>query len=294
MPAFGIGLGGYLPYDSWTAETIYTCYQTNRHSSGSFDFDPLGAPTKFRDDRRLDLSFGLFKQQYRRSVRIGNSCLETPRLLSRSSAWPPLFDRIGLHLHPFLGVRSAWIHQRYNTDYSDGNLILFGDGDRVVPLLSSISTCSAIPITWGFFWLQIKMAGKQPRSFRKPVGIATRLTLRCQQTRNRLFENLASTLETQSIFLKSAYWSFRPQSQIALGVHLLSLSFRLSDHVLSRECGLRGANVVEAEPALTLPRCAEYDKLRGECGSHSGRSTCPWSRHRGRLRLLSPQDQEKI
>jgi hypothetical protein len=221
-PAFRLGLGGFLPYDSWTLGAIYTFYRTERHSSGEFNFNPYGTPgpgmiavwtypSAFSNNNN-----GARFSSAKNTWRLHSSFLDLE--LGRPCKIASYFT-----LTPSFGIRSAWLHQRYQVEYANGNLILFGDGDRVAILSSGIDMYTSsnnlgLLFGCGFKWL----LGKHWDLFTDLSGsfLASRFDVKRKEI--DLFWNLAGILETQSIQLKSEYWSFRPQGQIALG-------FRFSD-----------------------------------------------------------------
>jgi hypothetical protein len=217
-PAFRIGLGGYLPYDSWTLEALYTSYQTHRHSSGTFDFDTS-----------LTLGPGNIAVWTYPSAFSNNN--NGARFESASSAWKLHASFVDLALSrpcsigasftfiPSFGVRSAWLHQHYDTNYDEGNLILFDGGNQVTVLSSELDMlCNSNNVGLlfgaGFKWL----LGNNLDLFTNLSGALLASHFDVNRVETDLFENLSSVLETQSVRLKSAYWSFRPQAQLALGV----------------------------------------------------------------------------
>jgi Legionella pneumophila major outer membrane protein precursor len=224
-PGFRLGLGGFLPYDSWTLSALYTFYRTERNSSGSLNFDPAGVPgpgmiavwtypSAFSNNNN-GARFTLAKNEWR----LHSSFLDLK--LSRPCKIAACFQ-----LSPSFGIRSAWLHQRVQVDYSQGNLILFGAGNQVTVLSSELEMYSSsnnlgLLFGSGFQWsigkhwaLTLDLSG---------AFLASRFDVKRSET--DLFQNLAGALEKQSIRLKSEYWSFRPQGQMALG-------FRFSDSFL--------------------------------------------------------------
>jgi hypothetical protein len=221
-PGFRLGLGGFLPYDSWTLGALYTFYRTERHSSGSFDFNPAAAPGP-----------GMIAVWTYPSAFANNN--NGARFFSAKNKWHLHASFLDLELGrpckiasyftltPSFGIRTAWLHQRYQVEYGQGNLILFGAGNQVTVLSSGIDMYSSsnnlgLLFGNGFKWL----IGKHWDLIANLSGafLASRFDVKRDET--DLFQNLAAALETQSIRLKSEYWSFRPQGQIALG-------FRFSD-----------------------------------------------------------------
>jgi hypothetical protein len=217
-PAFRIGIGGYLPYDSWTLEAAYTLYQTRRHSSSTFDFNTLGSPGPGNvavwtypsafSNNNTGARFESATSVWKLHASFLDLALGRPCLIGSSFTLTPSF-----------GVRSAWIHQRYNTDYSNGNLILFGAGNQVTVLSSELDMmCNSNNVGLlfgaGFKWL----LGNNLDLFSDLSGSLLASHFDVNRHETDLFENLTSVLETQSVRLKSAYWSFRPQAGLTLGV----------------------------------------------------------------------------
>lgn len=137
-PAFRIGFGGFLPYDNWTLGLLYTFYRTERHSSGKFTFNPLASPgpgmiavwtypSAFANNNN-----GARFESAKNEWKIHSSFLDLS--LSRPCAIASAFT-----LTPLFGIRSAWIHQNYNTDYGVGNTIPFGISNQVTVLSSGIN-----------------------------------------------------------------------------------------------------------------------------------------------------------
>ncbi len=230
-PGFRLGLGGFLPYDSWTLGALYTFYQTTRHSSESFDFNPFGAPgpgmiavwtypSAFSNNNN-GARFITAKNEWR----LHSSFLDLD--LGRPCKIATYFT-----LTPSFGIRAAWLHQRYEVEYGQGNRIHFGAGDQVTVLSSEIdmnSSSSNLGLLFGsaFRW----EIGKH-WDFLANLSAAF-LASRFDVTRDEtdLFQNLAGALQTQSIRLKNEYWSFRPQAQIALGFRF-SDAFRYCSHLV--------------------------------------------------------------
>lgn len=215
-PAFRLGLGGFLPYDSWNFGALYTFYRTERRSSGSFSFNPTGTPgpgmiavwtypSAFSNNNN-GARFVSAKNQWK----LHSSLLDLA--LSRPCAIASYF-----HAVPMFGIRSAWLHQRYTVDYGAGNLI-----DNTIPvtvLSSGIEMNSAsdnIGLLFGceFNW----QLANHWDLFSDLSGAFLASHFDVKRNETDLFKNATGALETQSIRLKSEYWTFRPQAQIALGI----------------------------------------------------------------------------
>ena len=217
-PAFRLGLGGFLPYDSWTLGALYTFYHTERHSSGNLDFNQTGA-----------LGPGIIAVWTYPSAFSNNN--NGARFISAKSEWKLHSSFLDLALSrpcniasyftttPSFGVRSAWLHQRYGVEYGNGNLVHFGTGNQVTVLSSGINmNCDSNNIGLlfgcGFKWT----LAKQWNLFTDLSGAFLASHFESKREEIDLFQNLAGALQTQSIAIDSKYWTFRPQAQIALGI----------------------------------------------------------------------------
>jgi hypothetical protein len=216
-PAFRIGIGGFLPYDSWILEAIYTFYQTTRHSSHFFDFDHTGAPgpgmipvwiypSAFANNNN-GARFETAKGEWRLHSSILDFAMGRPCKVASYFTITPSF-----------GIRSAWIHQRYETNYGVGNLLAFDDDDHVTVLSSGLEAyCNSnnVGLLFGseFKWLLCQNLD----FFANLSGSLLASHFDVKRDEIDLYQNALDGLETESIYLKDDYWSFRPQAQIALG-----------------------------------------------------------------------------
>ena len=216
-PAFRLGLGGFLPYDHWKLGALYTFYRTNRHTSGSQSFSPTGTPgpgmssvwtypSAFSNNNN-GARFTSASNQWRLHASLLDFALSRPCSIASYFTATPSF-----------GIRSAWLHQRYEVNYGSGNLIVFGAGNQVNVISSGIEmNCSSnnvgLLFGCGFNWAM----GKNWDLFTDLSGAFLASHFDVKRGETDLFQNLAGTLQTQSVRLKSEYWTFRPQGQLALG-----------------------------------------------------------------------------
>lgn len=217
-PAFRVALGGFLPYDSWTLEAVYTFYHTERHSSGSLDFNTAALPGP-----------GMIAVWTYPSAFTNNN--NGARFISAKNKWKLHASFLDLSLGrpckiasyftatPSFGIRSAWLHQRYTVEYGAGNVIAFGAGDQVTVLSSGIdSNCDSnnIGLLFGcaFQWSLAKHWDLF--SDLSAALLASHFDVKRSET--DLFLNLAGSLEKDLIRLKNEAWTFRPQGQLDLGI----------------------------------------------------------------------------
>ena len=116
---FRVGLGYNIPHDNWDVSASYTQFQTQSHTQeyapagGALfpSWEYAGAPsdyvTKAIANWRLHLQLG--------DLELGKAI--------GVSKW--------LSIRPHIGVRSAWIFQKYKIQYSGGTAVPFGDRDDV-------------------------------------------------------------------------------------------------------------------------------------------------------------------
>jgi hypothetical protein len=217
-PAFRLGLGGFLPYDNWTLGAAYTFYRTRRHASTHFNFDPTGTPGP-----------GMISVWTYPSAFSNNN--NGARFQSASNQWKLHASFLDLALHrtwnvasffsttPSFGIRSAWLHQRYQVSYGNGNLIVFGDGNQVRILSSGIDMYSSSNNLGLMFGCDFKWSlGKHWDLFSELSGAMLASYFTAKRKEIDLFQTLDGSLDTQSVRLKSQNWSFRPQGQLALGI----------------------------------------------------------------------------
>ncbi len=211
-PAFRLGFGSILPYDHWTLEALYTYYSTNRHALASFAFDTTGspgpgmisvwsAPSAF-DGNLIGARFINAANQWR----LHASFLDLS--LSRPSAISSFFS-----LEPLFGLRSAWLHQLIQINYSSGNLAAPGvnilsshinmrcDSNNVGPLFG----CKA-------FW----DIGKRWNVFVDGSGALLASYFSLGRNETDLYET--GSLQTEVFGISEKGWMFRPQGQLSLGI----------------------------------------------------------------------------
>lgn len=217
-PAFRLGLEGTLPYDHWTLGALYTFYRTTKHSSSSYDFNPTALPgpgmiavwtypSAFTDNN----TGARFKEAKGRWKLHSSFCDLSLGRQWGAGSW--------FSLTPAFGLRSAWLHQRYQVDYSSGNRILFGADEHVSVISSRMNMNCASNNAGLLFGCDMKwLIGKQWNVFSDMSGsfLASRFHVSRHET--DLFTNSLGALNTETITLKTEYWTFRPQAQIAIGI----------------------------------------------------------------------------
>ncbi len=210
-PAFRLGAGGLFPFDRWGMEASYTFYSTNRKSSGSWSFDPgaapgpgmisvWSAPSAFAN-HAIGARFIHASNQWRLHASF------VDLFLSRSCAISSFFS-----LKPFSGLRSAFLHQLYQADYSPGNLAAPGvqifsshvnmhcDSNNIGPLFG----CEALwrlGTRWSFF---IDGSGALLASF-------------FRSGRNETDQYSTGSLQTDVFSIEEKGWLSLPQGQLSLG-----------------------------------------------------------------------------
>ncbi len=214
-PGFRIGLGGFLPYDTWTLGAIYTYYHTDRHALVKFQFDlrgPVGPgiiavwtyPSAFAD-HNIGARFTTAKSKWI----LHTSFIDLA--LSRECAIASHFSITAL-----FGIRSSFLHQRYQVDYGGGNLI--GGTNPVYILSSGIEMRSNSNHLGLLFGSKAKWCiGKQWDFFGHLSGALLASHFQLSHKEIDLFADSIGALQKQSVRLYSEYWTFRPQGQTSLG-----------------------------------------------------------------------------
>ncbi len=217
-PAFKVGVGGYLPYDSWELNALYTFYQTNSHTTESFSFDRTASPgpgmisvwtypAAFSNNNT-----GARFQTAKNRWRLHTSILDLT--LGRPCEFACYFSAT-----PSFGLRSAWLHQFYKVELTSGNLIQFGSSNEVTVLSSHLNMYSYSNNFGPLFACKLKWhLGNNWNLFADVSGSFLASRFHVTRSETDLFLNLSSLLQTETIRLKSQYWTFRPQGQIAIGL----------------------------------------------------------------------------
>ncbi len=117
---FRVGFGYHIPHDHWDVSAIYTHFHSQAHGSASttngaifptwqapFGSSAGGYATHASSQWRLHLDLA--------DLEIGKDFLV--------GKW--------LSLRPSIGVRGAWIYQKYDIDYSGGTAVPGGDTDLI-------------------------------------------------------------------------------------------------------------------------------------------------------------------
>lgn len=216
-PGFRVGCGGFLPHDEWILGALYTYYSTNRKDSASHDFDVSGSPGPGMISVWTYPSAFLNNNTAARFETAHNHWkLHTSFLdlsLGRECAIGSQFKIV-----PTFGVRAAWIHQRYEVDYNEGNAIVPSMGTPISILSSSINMNCASNLVGPFFGCGTNWRlGHGWNLFSNTSGAILASHFHIGRGETDLFLNNAGTLQTESIRLHNEYWTFRPQAQITLG-----------------------------------------------------------------------------
>lgn len=113
---FRVGFGYNIPHDHWDIAGSYTQFQSQSHTEES-------APTGGAVFPQWSINSGYAteaKAHWRLHLQLGD--LELGRAIGVAK-W--------LSLRPYIGVRGAWIFQKYNIEYSGGSLVPVGNEDEV-------------------------------------------------------------------------------------------------------------------------------------------------------------------
>jgi len=267
-PGFRLGAGGFLPYDSWMLGAEYTYYHTKRNSSASFSFNRTGTPgpgmiavwtypSAFSNNNN-GARFASAKNEWKLHTSFLDLALSRPCKIASFFTATPSF-----------GIRSAWLHQRYQTDYGDGNLIVFGAGNQVTVLSSGVDmNCDSdnvgLLFACGLKWT----LGQNWDLFSDLSGSFLASHFDVKRSETDLFLNSLGALQTQSARLKSEYWTFRPQGQLSLGIRY-SNDFRYG----SRLVRWRASAAYEAQMWWKQNQLLRY--LDVQNGSSSGANVAP-------------------
>ncbi|MDE3055213.1 MAG: hypothetical protein KGI80_00735 [Verrucomicrobiota bacterium] len=227
LPAFRLRAGGLLPYDNWNLEATYTYYASHLGRSTSASFDPTALPGP-----------GLIAVWTNPAAFLGNNT--TARFLHAKSHWKMQNSFLDLALErdcligtrftlaPEWGLRSAWIHQNYNVDYSEGNQVTSS-----IRILSSSIDMNCFSNNVGpFFGLKTLWAlGKGVSLFGHLSTALLASYFHLGRAETDLFLEERSLL-TDSVDLTEKYWTFRPEADLSLGFSFLH-SFRSVDYFVS-------------------------------------------------------------
>lgn len=216
VPAFKIGLGGYLPYDEWVISSLYTYYSTNCSRSVSTSFDTTALPGP-----------GLIAVWTYPSAFINNNT--AARFQEAKNKWNMNVSFLDLKLDrkckissqfsmtPEFGIRSAWIHQRYNVSYSNGNTITPTTGAPITVLSSSINMNCLSNNVGPLFGLKTTWDLLKNLDFFAHFStslLASHFHLGREESDHY---NTNGITYSESIDLTEKYWTFRPQFDLAIG-----------------------------------------------------------------------------
>ena len=225
-PAFRVGFRGLLPYDEWTVGAAYTYYYTDRHQSTSHSFDLTATPGPgiisvwTYPSAFLNNNTAVRFEEADNRWKVHSSFVDLS--LARKTAFGSRFT-----FTPEFGLRAAWIHQRYEVDYSSGNTVTPSEGPAITALSSSIDMNCLSNNVGPFFGFGANWhlgAGLNLFSNCSGALLASRFHIGRGET--DLF--LSEGFRTESIDLHETFWTFRPQGQLALGLRFLdTFSYRL-------------------------------------------------------------------
>ena len=230
-PAFRASLGGFLPYDEWSLGAVYTYYSTERNRTVSTSFNPTAAPGP-----------GLIAVWTYPAAFYNNNT--AARFEKAKNSWDMHVSFLDLSLEreckvgsqfaitPEFGIRSAWIHQRYTVNYSQGNVITPNAGSPITVLSSAIDMNCLSNNVGPLFGLKTSWTLLKGLNFFANFStslLASRFHLGRGETDRY---TTSGTTYTESIDLSEKYWTFRPQADLSIGfsfnIHLSPIDYFVS------------------------------------------------------------------
>jgi hypothetical protein len=236
QPGFKLSLGTRLPRDFWNLSLLYTFNHSSAQDSILQPFNANGTPgpgilsvwtyPAAFSDNNVGARFQSAQSDWKLHMSLFDLALSRTAFLGKAFSVTPSF-----------GLRCAWITQRYDLNYSGGNLIQYSASSQVTVNSSQINLQQRSNNFGPFFGALLDWnLGKGLHFLTAASGALQASFSKTGRDEFDTYTNTAGALQTQAIHVSRKSTLFAPQAQGCLGFRYtdsLSTNTRISGYFLS-------------------------------------------------------------